>query len=90
MKTRLRLKYGIGEHLLPLVKLRGIGRVRARLLYDRGIKDLKGVKAADPRLLVALLGPKIAANLKKHVGLTIQEVPKGKRKGQLGLRKYEG
>ena len=31
-----RLRYGVREELLPLVKLRGIGRVRARALYRAG------------------------------------------------------
>ena len=33
-KLRLRLKHGIKEELLPLVKMQGIGRIRARRLYS--------------------------------------------------------
>jgi len=31
---RLRVKYGIKAELVDLVRLRGIGRVRARMLYN--------------------------------------------------------
>ena len=36
---RLRLKYCVKEHLLDLVKIKGIGRMKAKQLYDDGIKD---------------------------------------------------
>jgi helicase len=37
---RMRIKYGIKEDLLDLVKVKGIGRVRARVLYKYGIKTI--------------------------------------------------
>jgi len=37
---RKRVVYGIREELLDLVKVKGIGRVRARILYKHGIKNL--------------------------------------------------
>ncbi len=42
-KLRDRIKYGIKEELLDLASLQGVGRVRARSLYDEGYerKDLK-------------------------------------------------
>ncbi len=41
---RSRVKYGIKEELLDLVKLKGIGRIRARALYKKGIKNLSMLK----------------------------------------------
>ena len=38
---RRRIVYGIKEELLELVRVKGIGRVRARILYKNGIKNLK-------------------------------------------------
>lgn len=37
---RQRVKYGVKSELLPLTTLEGIGRIRARSLYDAGIRDL--------------------------------------------------
>ena len=36
---RIRLKYGIKKELLDLVKIRGIGKVKARRLFRQGIKN---------------------------------------------------
>ena len=38
LKTRVR--YGINEELLDIAKLRGVGRVRARILFNHGFKKL--------------------------------------------------
>ncbi|MCH7902239.1 DEAD/DEAH box helicase [archaeon] len=43
-KVRKRLKNGIKEELVPLCELRGIGRVRARRLFNAGIKSIGDVK----------------------------------------------
>ena len=42
---RIRIKYGIKEELLDLVRLEQIGRVRARMLYSNGITSVAEVKA---------------------------------------------
>ncbi len=39
-----RVRYGIKKELLELVGLKGIGRVRARLLYEKGFKHLSDFK----------------------------------------------
>jgi len=67
-KARFRLKYGVKEELLPLLKFEGIGRVRARMLFKNKIKNVRDVKKALLSTLSNLLGKKIAANLKKQVG----------------------
>jgi len=67
---RIRVKYGIKEELLPLVTLEGIGRIRARALYDAGFTDIKKVAEASESKLSAIpkIGPAVANKLKeKHV-----------------------
>ena len=87
-KLRLRLKYGVKGELLPLLKLKGIGRVRARKLYNNGIKDLGDVKKTDITTLIQILGDKVAADVKEQVGEKIEPVKEGKRKGQINLLDY--
>jgi helicase len=41
-----RIRYGVREELLDLVRLRGIGRVRARLLYRAGYADREALRHA--------------------------------------------
>lgn len=67
-KVRVRLKYGAKEELLPLLKLEGIGRARARTLFKNNIKDLGDVKKVEVTTLSNILGKSIAASLKKQVG----------------------
>ncbi len=88
-KVRVRVRDGVKEELLPLLKLRGIGRIRARRLYNQGIKDLGDVKQIDLTSLSQTIGQKIAEDVKKQVGEEIKEIPAGTRKGQLSMRKYE-
>ncbi|MEM4397428.1 MAG: helicase-related protein [Candidatus Woesearchaeota archaeon] len=87
-KTRYRLEKGIKEELIPLTRLTGIGRIRARLLFKNGIKDIGDIKKTDLTALSQLLGKKIAENLKNETGEIKEPVYENKRKGQLGLGKY--
>ncbi|MFO0795438.1 MAG: DEAD/DEAH box helicase [Candidatus Brocadiaceae bacterium] len=66
---RVRVFYGIKEELLQLVSLRGIGRVRARNLYNAGYKTLKDIKGAAVEGLVKIptIGKAIAEDIKKQV-----------------------
>ena len=61
-KLRLRAKHGVREELLRLIKLRGIGRARARKLYSAGIKTYADVRKSMPKV-EELLGKKIAQSL---------------------------
>ena len=85
VKLRLRLRHGVKEELLPLIKMEGIGRVRARKLFFNKIKDVGDVKRADTAKLAQILGKNIALSVKKQVGQEIKKVLKGKRKGQISL-----
>ncbi|MBN1544710.1 hypothetical protein JW898_04565 [Candidatus Woesearchaeota archaeon] len=90
MKLRFRLKYGVKEELIPLLKLKGIGRVRARKLYNAGIRDIGDVKRADMTSLTQLVGRSVAVDIKHQVGEEFGkiEVPDGRRRGQLSLGRY--
>ncbi len=88
VKLRLRLKHGVKEELLPLVRIPGIGRARARRLFFNKIKDVGDIKNADLMKLSQILGHQVALNLKRDVGEEIKEVPLGKRKGQISLGDY--
>jgi len=54
------VKHGIKRELLPLVRLRGIGRVRARRLFDRGITDPDQIRKAGKEDITNVLGKGIA------------------------------
>jgi helicase len=54
-KVRLRVKHGIKENLLALIKLRGIGRYRARLLWNAGWKKPSDIKKSSPQKLAMIL-----------------------------------
>ncbi|MGP8074246.1 MAG: DEAD/DEAH box helicase [Thermoplasmata archaeon] len=57
----LRVRYGAKEELLDLVRLRGIGRVRARRLYRAGFADREALRAAPlERIEEALGSPRLA------------------------------
>lgn len=64
----LRVRYGVRPELLELVSLRGVGRVRSRILYERGWKnpeELARVEESD--LARALTSPVLAKQLLDQV-----------------------
>ncbi|MGM5484897.1 MAG: helicase-related protein [Nanobdellota archaeon] len=70
-KLRTRIKYGVREELLPLLKLKNIGRARARSLYNKGIKTLGDVKKAEMSKLISTLGRKRAKDVKEQMGVKV-------------------
>lgn len=66
---RIRMLYGIKEELLPLVALKGIGRIRARNLYNSGFKTLKDIKEATLEELqkIPSIGKGIALDIKNQI-----------------------
>jgi len=87
-KMRTRIQYGAREELLTLLRLDGVGRVRARKLYKNGLKDLGALKNVDELTLSAIVGKAVAKNIKKQLGEN-SEVEVGVRRGQLGLGKFD-
>ncbi|TFG09858.1 ATP-dependent DNA helicase, partial [Candidatus Thorarchaeota archaeon] len=76
-RLRSRLKYGVRESLLELVALRGIGRVRGRMLYNHGYTDLKELYSAPVEAIarVPSVGSTIAQSIKKQLGIDVEETP---------------
>ncbi len=85
---RMRVRHGIREELLPLISLKGIGRVRARRLYARGFRTLQDLKKADASRIarVELIGEKLAVSIKKQLGEVVEEkdVREERKKGKTG------
>jgi helicase len=87
-KLRIRVKNGAREDLLPLLKLKGVGKVRARRLVSNGYRDLGALKKAGLTSLSQILGAAVSKSVHGQLGLEVKEVPKGTRKGQLSLEKF--
>ena len=66
-KSRLRVKYGIRAELLPLIKLKGVGRVRARNLFSNNIKTLDSLRKIPVKSLELIVGPKTAREIKEQL-----------------------
>ncbi len=66
---RTRVVYGVREELLPLVTLSGIGRVRARSLYNAGYRGVRDIREATVEELarVPAIGKVIAEDIKRQV-----------------------
>ena len=63
-----RIHYGASPELMDLLDIRGIGRVRARKLYEADFRSSAELAGADPVKVAALLGPKIADRIFKQIG----------------------
>ncbi|HJJ72432.1 MAG TPA: helix-hairpin-helix domain-containing protein, partial [Methanocorpusculum sp.] len=62
----MRVANGVKEELIPLISLKGIGRVRARRLFSRGITNPTELLAADKAELVSILGAATTENVLKE------------------------
>ncbi len=67
IKTRVRVVYGIKEELLPLVKLRDIGRSRARKLFNAGFVSIEKLRDAPELTISAIVGPSVAKSIRKQL-----------------------
>ena len=65
-----RIEKGVKAELLPLVRLKGIGRIRARSLYNSGLKTIEDIKKVPLEKLTSLplIGPKLAKKIKEQIG----------------------
>lgn len=65
-----RLRYGVRPELLDLVRLRGVGRARARSLYNHGVRSAEDIRNVDPRRLARLpkIGDAVSKSLIEQVG----------------------
>lgn len=66
---KIRMKFGIKEELIPLIYFQGIGRIRARALYDAGIINAEKIDNTSESNLAAIskIGPALAKQLKEQI-----------------------
>jgi helicase len=85
-----RLKYGVKEEVLELTRVKGIGRVRARLLYKHGYKTVSDLKKAKIEDLVKIptIGYIVAREILEQLGVKVEgseEKEKLEREGILSF-----
>jgi helicase len=87
---RWRLTYGVREELIELVvNLEGVGRARARALYNAGFRSIADIANADPRAISSIrgFGDKLARSIIEQArklineGRVIRYEPTRKREG---------
>jgi helicase len=66
-----RVEYGASPELLDLIQIRGIGRVRARKLYNAGFRDMQALRGADPKVVAKIIGPKLAIKILRQIGTQV-------------------
>jgi len=66
----VRVRYGVKKELIDLVSFRGVGRTRARILYDNGIRTRNDVIETDFNKLANLprIGPALVRSMKEQTG----------------------
>jgi helicase len=80
-----RLQHGVGQELIDLARVRGIGRVRARKLFALGIRTEKDLRAVPLSRLERILGKKTALSIKQELGLPVSEASLAKSEGDATL-----
>lgn len=68
-ELRLRVESGIKAELLPLIRLEGVGRVRARVLYRAGYTKISTLAKTPVESIarVPKIGAKVAAKIKQQL-----------------------
>ena len=68
-EARARVEHGVREELLELVSIRGVGRKRARALYEVGIESPADLREAEKGVVLgALRGEKTAETVLENAG----------------------
>jgi helicase len=70
----LRVKNGVSEELLDLVRIQDIGRKRARVLYHNGIRSVEDV-VSNPAKVKSLLGEKVGEKVVQNAAAVIARLP---------------
>jgi len=66
-KLRQRFKFGIKDELLSLISLKGIGRVRARKLFNSGLKNLQDLEIASFESISKILSDNLTIKIKNQL-----------------------
>ena len=71
---RSRLRYGVRSDILELVSLRGVGRVRGRMLHNHNLVNLPDLHKVPLEELARIptIGTAIAESIKKQLGFDIK------------------
>jgi helicase len=67
-RVSIRVRHGVKTELIPLVRLKNIGRVRARRLFNAGITSPAKIKETDPAVLTRIIGQHLARQLLSKTG----------------------
>jgi helicase len=67
---KVRLAKGVRPELVKLTTLEGVGRVRARMLHDAGLKTIEDIKDRSLEQLMSIrtIGPSLAKKIKEQAG----------------------
>ncbi len=89
-----RMIHGVRENVLPILDLKGVGRVRARSLFSKGYKSVEMLKDADVKDLsnVPMIGAGIAVSIKEQLGQAVSRKEKkmAKKNQDAGSQDEEG
>lgn len=88
VKVQLRMKHGVKEELLSLLKLKHIGRTRARILFSKGFVHIGSFKKEHFDEVTEILGPKIAKDIFLQLGIEVVDTPLDKKKTKKNLSDY--
>ncbi|MBN1175314.1 hypothetical protein JXA48_01595 [Candidatus Woesearchaeota archaeon] len=66
-----RVVNGVKSELITLLRFKGIGRVRARKLYNNNVRNVTDIKNNSFQSLAQMVGTSVAKNLKEQVGETV-------------------
>ncbi len=82
-----RIQYGVKGELLELVKLKGVGRVRARALFHRNISTLEDLRNTSYDILrqIPNVGEAVARSIKSQLGQSEPGIPEEPESGQSSL-----
>jgi helicase len=73
------MKHGIKRELIPLVRIRNIGRIRARRLYNNGFTSPEKILKAGEDLIIPILGHGITSQIFRDLkGLSESTISRGK------------
>ena len=72
----VRMKYGVKSELSELVSLKGVGRMRARMLFGYGVKSKMDISRIDTERLARIpgIGNALARSLRQQVGSSSESV----------------
>ena len=90
VELRTRIRYGVRSDLMELVKLKGIGRVRARMLHDRGYRTLEDLRntSYDRLRQIPTVGEAVARSIKNQLGQSEPGMPAEVEEAQTSLKDY--